>query len=70
PMQEIGEDGALYFDPHDPADIGDKLMLIYKDENLRKNLIEKGEGISVKYTWDKTAALLWESILKAANNKS
>lgn len=65
-MQEIGEDAALYFNPNDHADIADKMMLIYKDEDLRSRMIEKGELIAGKYSWERTADLLWESIMKAA----
>jgi glycosyltransferase involved in cell wall biosynthesis len=68
-MQEIAEEAALYFDPHDPVSIADQLMLIYKDETLRKDLIEKGKSISEKYSWDRTAGLLWQSIVKAAEMK-
>ncbi|HYH56610.1 MAG TPA: glycosyltransferase family 1 protein, partial [Anseongella sp.] len=35
-MQEIAGEAGLYFDPSDPADMADKMMLIYKDENLRE----------------------------------
>jgi len=66
-MQEIGEDAALYFNPADHADIADKLMLIYKDENLRSRLIEKGKTIAEKYSWQRTADLLWESVLRAVD---
>jgi glycosyltransferase involved in cell wall biosynthesis len=65
-MEEIGEDAALYFDPADIRDMGDKLMMIYKDETLRSRLIEKGKIISQKYSWDRTADLVWEAICKAA----
>jgi glycosyltransferase involved in cell wall biosynthesis len=65
-MQEIGEDAALYFNPADHTDIADKLMLIYKDENLRNRLIEKGKAIAEKYSWQRTADLLWESVLRTA----
>ncbi len=64
-MQEIGEDGALYFHPTDHTDMADKLMLIYKDENLRSSLIAKGKLIAAKYSWERTAGLVWESIIKA-----
>jgi glycosyltransferase involved in cell wall biosynthesis len=67
-MQEITEEAALYFNAADSADIADKLMLIYKDENLRNVLIERGKNIVSKYTWQRTADLLWNSILHAANN--
>ncbi|MGZ5286110.1 MAG: glycosyltransferase family 4 protein [Flavisolibacter sp.] len=65
-MQEVGEDAALYFDSNDHDDIAEKLMLIYKDENLRKIIIEKGKDIALKYTWERTAGLLWNSITAAS----
>ncbi|MCW3074084.1 MAG: glycosyltransferase family 4 protein [Flaviaesturariibacter sp.] len=64
-MQEIAGDAALYFDPADPASIADAMMLIYKDETWRSHLIERGKKVSANYSWDRTADLLWESILKA-----
>ena len=64
-MQEIAGDAALYVDPSDPASIAEKMMLIYKNENLRDNLIQKGSAAVKKYSWDKTAGLLWQSIEKA-----
>ena len=63
-MEEIGGEGALYFDPLDVQDMGDKLMLIYKDENLRSRLIEKGKEIEKKYSWERTGDLLWEAVEK------
>ena len=66
-MQEIGEDAALYFDANDCTDIAEKLMLIYKDETLRNNLIKKGFVIAKKYSWQQTADLLWANIVKAVN---
>src|SRR4029078_4691423 len=48
-MQEVAGDAALYFNPKDHSDIADKMMLIYKDENLRKELIEKEKLVAVKY---------------------
>jgi glycosyltransferase involved in cell wall biosynthesis len=64
-MQEIAGDAALYFDPTDPASIAEQLMLIYKDEELRSRLIEKGKLVSSQYSWDRTAETLWETIQKA-----
>ncbi|MGH2552273.1 MAG: glycosyltransferase family 4 protein [Chitinophagaceae bacterium] len=64
-MQEIAKDAALYADATNHADIADKMMMLYKDENLRKQLIEKGRQIAKQYSWDNTADLLWQSIMKA-----
>jgi glycosyltransferase involved in cell wall biosynthesis len=64
-MQEIAKEAALYADANSHTDIADKMMLLYKDENLRKELIEKGRAVAANYDWDKTAGLLWQSIEKA-----
>lgn len=61
-MQEIGGDAALYFDATRHEDIADKLMLIYKDETLRDRLIRKGTELAPRYSWQRTADLLWESV--------
>jgi len=64
-MQEICRDAALYARVDDYNDIADKMMLLYKDEALRKELISKGQDITQEYTWNRTAELLWQSIIKA-----
>jgi glycosyltransferase involved in cell wall biosynthesis len=64
-MQEIAGEAALYADPSDPHAIASQMMLIYKDEALRKLLIQKGHDVQTNYNWDRTAGLLWKSILKA-----
>ncbi|RTL58446.1 MAG: glycosyltransferase family 1 protein [Sphingobacteriales bacterium] len=61
-MPEIYGDAALYANPESFDDIADKMMLLYKDEQLRTNLIVKGKLQANKYSWDKTAALLWNCI--------
>ncbi len=66
-MQEIANGSALFVDANDHADIADKMMRIYKDENLRNELIQKGKHAASQYSWDKTAKLLWQSILKAVS---
>ncbi|MEI2740646.1 MAG: glycosyltransferase family 1 protein [Chitinophagaceae bacterium] len=64
-MQEIAKEAALYADAASHTDIADKMMLLYKDENRRKELIQKGRQIVRGYSWDRTAELLWQTILKA-----
>ena len=64
-MQEIAKDAALFADATSYNDIADKMMMLYKDETLRKQLIEKGRLTAGQYSWNKTADLLWKSIVKA-----
>jgi glycosyltransferase involved in cell wall biosynthesis len=63
-MSEVCGDAALYADPGNFKDIAVKMMLIFKDENLRKTLIEKGKLQAEKYNWDLTAHLFWNAIEK------
>jgi glycosyltransferase involved in cell wall biosynthesis len=65
-MQEISEGAALYFDPANVDDMAYKLMFIYKNEGERKELIQRGKTIAANYTWQRTAGLLWECLIKAA----
>ena len=64
-MEEISEGAALYFDPSNVDDIAYKLMFIYKHEGERSALVQKGKEVAAKYTWQRTADLLWESLAKA-----
>ena len=64
-MQEIAKEAALYADPESPADIAEKMMLLYKDEKLRSQLIEKGRVTGKQYSWEQSAEHLWQSIEKA-----
>jgi glycosyltransferase involved in cell wall biosynthesis len=65
-MEEISEGTALYFDPQNVAEMAEKLMRIYKDEDGRKELIEKGAGIAQHYIWERTADAVWQGIMDAA----
>jgi glycosyltransferase involved in cell wall biosynthesis len=61
-MQEIAGESALYVDPYDPASIAEKMMTLYKDEDLRNRLVRKGSEIVKTFNWDHSAKLLWEQI--------
>jgi glycosyltransferase involved in cell wall biosynthesis len=61
-MPEVGGDAALYANPNDVDDLAKQMMLIYKDEKLRNNLIEKGLIRAKQFSWDVSAIKLWELI--------
>ena len=67
-MPEIGGDAALYCDPDNAESIAKQMMQLYKDESLRSGLIGKGKLQASKFSWEHTANLFWESIVKAVNN--
>lgn len=64
-MPEIAGDAARLVNPSDTKAIAREMLTVEKDENLRKEMIRKGFLNSKKYTWDKTADLLWQSIEKS-----
>ena len=59
---EILEDAALYSDHEDFKEIAIKMMMLFRDENLRNELIKKGEIQAAKYDWDTAASRLWKSL--------
>jgi glycosyltransferase involved in cell wall biosynthesis len=67
PMEEIAGEAALYADPENIDELAEKMMRLYKDEILRSQLIARGLTIALNYSWDRTADLLWQSILKTAD---
>ncbi len=60
---EILGDAALFVNSSLPENIAEKLMLLYKDENKRTDLIKKGIEQSTKYSLTETADVLWKNIL-------
>jgi glycosyltransferase involved in cell wall biosynthesis len=60
-LQEITNDGVLFFNPGNETDIAEKMMLIYKDELLRSQLIERGKNVVENYTWKKTVKTVSEA---------
>ena len=68
-MEEIAAGAALLADPTDHHAIAEQMMRIYKDENLRNELIQKGKQVATRYNWDKSAEMLWQTIIKAVDTK-
>jgi glycosyltransferase involved in cell wall biosynthesis len=60
---EILADAALYANLESFEDIADKMMLLFKDEDKRNHLIEKGKHLVKNYHWDIAAQQLWEKII-------
>ena len=52
---EIAQDAGLYFDPKDIEDMYYKMSLMVEDEELRMNLIAKGNERVKDFSWEKCA---------------
>lgn len=61
---EDSGDVFLYADEKKPESIAQQMLKLYKDESLRFRLIEEGKLQALQYNWDKSAAMIWQSILK------
>jgi hypothetical protein len=57
-------DAALFTAPHHQQ-IAEKMMAIYKDEEMRNAKISKGLELAKNYTWELAATGLWQTILEA-----
>jgi glycosyltransferase involved in cell wall biosynthesis len=63
-MPEIAGDAALYCNPNEHEDIAKQMITLYKDENLKQQLVTKGVEQANKFTWANTSNLLWSIIEK------
>ena len=63
-LPEISGDAALYANSVDFNDIAEKMMLLFKDENKKKQFADKGIARAKEFNRGKAAGLLWESVLK------
>ncbi len=64
---EVAGDAAILVDPFSPEDIANALSKISLDENLRNDLIAKGNIRKLEFNWQKTADNLWNSMMKTIN---
>jgi len=65
-VPEIAGEAALYADPARFEEIAEQMIRLYKDETLRASLASRGLQQAASFSWDRTAALMWESIARAA----
>lgn len=63
-LPEVAGDAALLVDPLSPDSISDAMLKLYSDPTLQKELIEKGRKRKMDFSWEKSAADLWASIMK------
>ena len=61
-LKEYCGDAALYVDPNNFNDISEKMMLLFKDEQKRKDLIQKGKLEIEKFLNEKRNEILFEVI--------
>ena len=66
-MPEVAGKAAVYVSPFDANSIKEGMEKVAFDKELVAELIEAGKLQRQKFSWDKTAEKLWESIEKCLN---
>jgi glycosyltransferase involved in cell wall biosynthesis len=61
-MPEVAGEGAILVNPYNEIEICEAMIKLYEQPLLRENLIAKGQEQAKKYSWDKTAELVWNAI--------
>ena len=64
-LLEICGEAAMYFNPTDFNDIADKMMLVFKDEDKRNELIAKGLEQAKIFSRQHSNTQLWQAVLHA-----
>jgi glycosyltransferase involved in cell wall biosynthesis len=62
-MPEVAQDAALLVNPFDEDSIADAMVKVL-DPEVRKALIEKGRVRAQDFSWDRTADVIWNSLMK------
>jgi glycosyltransferase involved in cell wall biosynthesis len=63
-LPEVAGNAALLADPFSVESIRDCMLQLVKDPALVKRLVEAAKIQRTQFSWDRTAALLWQSIEK------
>jgi glycosyltransferase involved in cell wall biosynthesis len=67
-MPEVAGDAAILVDPLSVEEIAKAMQDVAGNEELKRLLIEKGRVRRDLFSWDRTATLLWNSLLQTLDN--
>jgi glycosyltransferase involved in cell wall biosynthesis len=60
---------ALYCDPHDEADVAERIVEVATNGEVRERLIQRGVQRARQYSWDTSAATALEMLEHAASSR-
>ncbi len=64
-LPEVAGNAALKVNPFDLTEIKNAMLRIYNNASVRAELIKNGRLQKLNFSWDRSAQLLWESMVKA-----
>jgi len=68
-MPEVAGDAAILIDPYKIEDICSGMEKIYAEPSLRNRLIELGKKQKIKFSWENSASLLWQTITRTVEEE-
>ncbi|WP_299038882.1 glycosyltransferase family 1 protein [uncultured Pseudokineococcus sp.] len=68
-MPEVAGDGALLVDPLDVAAVAGCLARLDSEPDLRQDLVRRGSANAQRYSWDRSARLLWDELVRASGGR-
>lgn len=68
-LPEVAGNAGLLVNPDLPEDIAAKMMILYKDEQLRNQLIKNARQQREKFNWDRSTEKLWNILASVAATK-
>lgn len=68
-MPEVAGEAALYANPFDVNEIKNAMLFLYNNDDTRERLINEGKNQKSKFSWDKSAELLWNAVEKTLANE-
>ena len=63
-LPEVAGNAALMVDVTNHEDIAEKMNLIVENQEVRNELIKNGKIQIQKFSWDKSAAVMWNEIMR------
>ena len=67
-IPEVGGDSVFYVNPEDTKNIAQGMYQILTEDNLRQDLIQKGQARAKLFSWDKTAQKIVSVLSKTIHN--
>jgi glycosyltransferase involved in cell wall biosynthesis len=65
-LPEMAGNAALFFDPENPEDMADRMVMLAEDEKTRKRLVRAGLKRAKDFRWDVTAQKTFDIIMETA----
>jgi glycosyltransferase involved in cell wall biosynthesis len=66
-LPEVAGDAALLVDPHDTASIAEAMARVLQDVDLQRDMVARGRSQAARFTWEKSACQLLETLDGLAN---